>query len=60
MDEGETIPLRLRGKRNIIFGNLLNIYHFHDEWVNTAEFETLLFFLLGFLYVHELIKYALL
>ena len=30
MEEGETIPLRLRGKRNVIFGNLPEIYNFHD------------------------------
>ena len=33
MDSGaeNSIPLRLRGKRDIIFGNLLDIYMFHDE-----------------------------
>ena len=30
MDESETIPLRLRGKRHVIFGNLSEIYKFHD------------------------------
>ena len=30
MDESETIPLRLRGKRDVVFGNLKEIYKFHD------------------------------
>ena len=25
-----TIPLRLRGKREVVFGNLQDIYKFHD------------------------------
>ena len=28
--ESVTIPLRLRGKRDIVFGNLQDIYKFHD------------------------------
>ena len=26
-----SIPLRLRGKRDIVFGNLLEIFKFHDK-----------------------------
>ncbi len=26
-----TIPLRLRGKRHVVFGNLLDIYTFHEK-----------------------------
>ena len=26
-----SIPLRLRGKRDVVFGNLLEIFNFHDK-----------------------------
>ena len=26
-----SIPLRLRGKRDVVFGNLVEIFKFHDE-----------------------------
>lgn len=30
MEDDESLPLRLRGKRDVIFGNLKEIYKFHD------------------------------
>ncbi|KAL5475464.1 hypothetical protein EMCRGX_G025283 [Ephydatia muelleri] len=30
-DEGTTLPVRLRGKRNIVFGNIVDIHRFHNS-----------------------------
>ncbi len=30
--ESVSIPLRLRGKREVVFGNLLDLYKFHDRY----------------------------
>ncbi len=30
-EDENSVPLRLRGKRDIVFGNLLEIYKFHDR-----------------------------
>ena len=32
--ESVSIPLRLRGKREVVFGNLLDIKTFHEEYVD--------------------------
>jgi len=32
-----SIPLRLRGKRDVVFGNLLDIFKFHDQWVHVSN-----------------------
>lgn len=30
-DEGTTLPVRLRGKRNVVFGNIVDIHRFHNR-----------------------------
>ena len=30
-DEGTTLPVRLRGKRNVVFGNIVDIHKFHSR-----------------------------
>ena len=38
-----SIPLRLRGKRDVVFGNLMEIFKFHDKRVHgtfVASFPT--------------------
>ncbi len=35
-----SIPLRLRGKRHVVFGNLLDIYTFHDKYVVCVNMPT--------------------
>ena len=33
MDSDDRVPLRLRGKKGVVFGNLEDIYEFHNEYV---------------------------
>lgn len=35
-----SIPLRLRGKREVVFGNLLDLYKFHDRCSHTHILAT--------------------
>ena len=39
--ESVSIPLRLRGKRDVVFGNLLDIKTFHEEYVDQQIMCTL-------------------